>query len=74
MQYKIAIAPNDEAGLTWARKVTEVASILLGGDWQKPGQFYPEGFQMNSGAVAVRQCSTRSGRWRHTGAQQCVQR
>ena len=46
-QYKIAIAPTDEEALIWDRKATEVASILFGGDWQKPGLFYPEGFKLS---------------------------
>ncbi|CAL5220024.1 g1970 [Coccomyxa viridis] len=43
--YKLAIAPTDEQGLIYERKPVDVANVLYGGDYQKPGLFFPDGFK-----------------------------
>jgi hypothetical protein len=45
LQYKLAIAPTDDQGLIWDRKPQDVANILFGGDYQKPGLFFPDGWK-----------------------------
>ena len=45
LQYKLAIAPTDEQGLIYERKPVDVANILYGGDHQKPGLFFPDGWK-----------------------------
>ncbi len=45
LQYKLAIAPTDEQGLIYERKPVDVANILYGGDYKKPGLFFPDGWK-----------------------------